>query len=82
MSVRMILRGVEQSPARYDAKRRADSIPLPSGSIVSADHSLESFKIPHSLRDVALFIGALLFISGFGTGFFAFLFFLLITDFH
>ena len=80
MSVRMILRGREQSPARYGAGVRADSIPLPSGGYRAPDHSLEPIKIPQSLRDVAFFIGALLFIAGCGIGFYGFLFVLLITD--
>lgn len=80
--VRMTLGG-KQSPARYRATTQRDSnIPLPSGSIVPAHHVLEPLNVSEPLRDVIRFIGALLFITGFGTGFFAFLFVLLFTEIH
>jgi hypothetical protein len=82
MSVRMTLGG-KQSPARYRASTQRDSIiPLPSGSYRTPDHHLEPLYVSESLRDVARFIGALLFITGFGTGFFAFLFVLLFSNTH
>jgi hypothetical protein len=83
MSDRRRFGGMNTSSAAYGAgDTRADLIPLPSGSVIAADHPLESLEVPPSLRQVAIFIGTLLFIAGFGVGFYASVFVLLITEFH
>jgi len=81
MSVRMTLGG-KQSPARYRAITQRDSIPLPSGSYRSPDEILEPLNVPKSLREVALFVGTLLFIAGFGVGFYASIAVLLFSEIH
>lgn len=70
-----------RSHARATTLRDSD-FPLPSGSIVTPHHVLEPLNVSEPLRDVIRFIGALLFITGFGTGFFAFLFVLLFSEIH
>ena len=59
---------------------RADLIPFPAGSIISADQSFESFEVPPSNFEIVRFLGAL---AGFCIGgvlFFAFLFAIFFTD--
>ncbi len=76
--------GAYGNPAGSHAPRgqRDSVIPFPAGSYRSADQFFEPVQIPKSLFDVAHFIGALVFLAGFGIGFFAFLFLLLITEIH
>lgn len=76
-------RGQSTSLAAYGAgDTRADLIPFPAGSVIPADHPLESFDVPHSLFDVARFIATLFFICAGGTSFFAVLFILFFVEFH
>jgi hypothetical protein len=69
----------DHPPATRSIYAPRDSILL-SGSHVAPDHHLEPLQVPKSLRDIALFIGTLIFIAGFGVGFYASVFVLLLSN--